>query len=104
MPSREHDSKNFSATKLMWYEASRAWQGWIVTFVLLGIVYFYAPQQLPIFFYKLVFITLGGTMGFWFYTWSFGQVNEMPEAIRTHASYQRIAVICCAMLAVSLGA
>ena len=104
METRKQYKASFSPARAMLYEASRAWQGWIVTALLVGVVYYFAPQQLPIFFYKLIFITLGGTMGFWLYTWMFGQIDSMPESYRLHATYQRIAMICFAMLAISLGA
>lgn len=40
--------------------------GWQVATVLLGaLIYFLAPQQLPVSLYKLSLVTMGGVVGYW---------------------------------------
>lgn len=84
--------------------ASRAWQAWLITLALLASVLFMAPQQIGILPYKGTFISLGCLGGYWMHVWLFGHVEQMPGYMRLHASYQRTAIMCCAMLALGMGA
>lgn len=55
--------------------AVRLWQAWLITLVLLGTIYVIAPQQIGLLAYKSVFLTLGGVIGYWVHTWTFGHIE-----------------------------
>lgn len=86
-------------------ETFRLWQVWLLTFVLLGFVYWIAPQQLPLIAYKGAFIGIGGLGGYWLDRWTFPAIRGEASSIeKRHAMYRRASLMVGGMLATGLGA
>ncbi|MCC6380464.1 MAG: hypothetical protein IT519_16735 [Burkholderiales bacterium] len=86
-------------------EALRLWQAWLATFALLALVWWVAPQQIPLIAYKCAFIGTGGLGGYWLDRWTFPAIRaEIGDVERRHAMYRRAGLMIGGMLAAGLGA
>jgi hypothetical protein len=89
--------------------------GWIVLAVLLSVLYWIAPQQVPVVLYKSVLVVLAGVVGYLLDRWVFPYARPhsyltanredlcQSERLFLFACGRRAAVVAAAMLAVGLG-
>lgn len=83
----------------------RMWPAWIVSIILLAIIYQVAPQQIGLIAYKALFLTLGAVVGYWVHVWSLGHItDELTNTQRNHAMYRRTIFVVGAMIAFALAA
>lgn len=81
----------------------------IVTILLTLLIYFLAPQQLPVSLYKLSLITTAAVVGYWIDRSLFPYARPDNPSIQPYdmiiaaAMLRRAIIVGCAMLAVSLG-
>lgn len=83
----------------------RMWPAWLISFVLLIVIYQVAPQQIGLIAYKALFLTLGAVVGYWVHVWSLGHItDELSADQHNHAAYRRTAFVVGAMIAFALAA
>jgi len=83
----------------------RLWPAWIVSILLVYVIYAVAPQQIPVTMYKALVLTLGGIIGFWLHVWVEGHVDELQEAHDRQRALDRRALYCVGgMIAFALAA
>lgn len=81
----------------------------LITIVLIGLIAWLAPQQLPVSLYKLSLITMAAVVGYWIdrSLFPYGRPDNASiqpyDMIIAAAMLRRAIIVGCAMLAVSLG-
>lgn len=89
-----------------WYDGIlRMWQAWLVSILLLVVIYFLQPQQIGILFYKTFFIFWGAAVGYWIDRWlapynrPHMESNTWPAWV---APMRRTAIVCFTMISFAL--
>lgn len=83
----------------------RMWPAWLISLILIAVIYEVAPQQLGLIAYKALFLTLGAVVGYWVHVWCLGHIgDELKGNALQHARYRRTAFIVGAMIAFALAA
>lgn len=85
-----------------WYDGIlRMWQAWLVSLLLLGVIYYLQPQQIGVLLYKTFFITWGAAIGYWIDRW-LAPYARPENASSWVPAIRRTAIVCFAMLAFAL--
>lgn len=99
------ETPGIKETKTWISKTLRMWPAWVVSLLLLAVIYEVAPQQLGLIAYKALFLTLGAVVGYWVHVWALGHVSDSAnEKQLQHARYRRTAFIVGAMIAFALAA
>lgn len=83
----------------------RMWPAWIISVLLLVVIFFVAPQQIGLIAYKALFLTLGAVIGYWVHVWSLGHIgDDLSMANQQQAAWRRTAFVVGSMIAFALAA
>jgi Putative 2/3 transmembrane domain holin len=81
----------------------------LVSVALIGLVYVFSPQQLPVSLYKLSLITMASVVGYWVdrslfpYARPDNPMLQVSDTLLAACMQRRAIIVGCAMLAASLG-
>lgn len=86
-----------------WYDGIlRMWQAWLVSLIILAVIYYLQPQQIGVLLYKTFFITWAAAVGYWIDRWV--SPYDRPNMLDSSdlAPMRRTYIICFTMLSFAL--